>query len=230
MIENRGNYKDWNLEIICITNRHLSVQDYMEQIQQIAKAGPRAVIVREKDLPQAAYEQLAAQVLAVCTQYHVPCILHTYTKAAIRLGAKALHLSLPALLSLPNELKQQFTILGASVHSVEEALQAQNAGAAYLLAGHVFATDCKRGVPPRGLSFYRKYARHLPCQSMHWAESIQRMRRHASRQERKECVLCQSVCAVRICARDFARICRMLMVCRLPQDKQPLSYSRFRCF
>ena len=144
------------MNIICITNRHLSVQDYMEQIRQIAKAGPQAVIVREKDLPQAAYEQLAAQVLAVCTQYHVPCILHTYAETAIRLGVKALHLPLQALLSLPKRQKQQFTLLGASVHSVEEALQAQSAGASYLLAGHIFATDCKRGVPPRGLSFLQE--------------------------------------------------------------------------
>ena len=80
-----------SLQILCITNRHLSVRDYMEQIREIAKARPQAVIVREKDLPQAAYEQLAAQVLAICTQYQVPCILHTYTETAVRLGVKKLH-------------------------------------------------------------------------------------------------------------------------------------------
>lgn len=148
--------KNNSINMICITNRHLSVQGYMDQIRQIAKAGPQAVIVREKDLPQAAYEQLAAQVIAICTQYHVPCILHTYVHTAIRLGVKALHLPLHELLLLSNIHKQQFPILGASVHSVEEALQAQNAGASYLLAGHIFATDCKRGVPPRGLSFLQE--------------------------------------------------------------------------
>jgi thiamine-phosphate pyrophosphorylase len=39
---------------------------------------------------------------------------------------------------------------------VEEALRAQNAGATYLLAGHIFATGCKPGVPPRGLAFLQE--------------------------------------------------------------------------
>lgn len=28
-----------------------------------------------------------------------------------------------------------------------------NLGATYITAGHIFATDCKKGVPPRGLDF-----------------------------------------------------------------------------
>jgi len=47
-------------------------------------------------------------------------------------------------------------IIGASVHSVVEAGDAQALGADYLIAGHIFATDCKAGVPPRGLAFLRQ--------------------------------------------------------------------------
>lgn len=144
------------MKIRCITNRHLAVQDYFTQIEQIAQAGPEAVIIREKDLQEDAYEQLAARVIAVCAPYHVPCILHTYVGAAMRLGVKAVHLPLPLLQSLPEEQKAYFSVLGASVHSTDEALLAQKAGASYLTAGHVFATDCKRGLPPRGLSFLKE--------------------------------------------------------------------------
>lgn len=144
------------IKIRCITNRHLAVQDYLAQIEQIAQAKPEAVIIREKDLSEDAYERLAAQVIAVCASCRVPCILHTYPGAAIRLGVKALHLPLHLLQSLPEEQKAYFSVLGASVHSVQEALLAQKAGASYLTAGHVFATDCKRGLPPRGLSFLKE--------------------------------------------------------------------------
>lgn len=41
-------------------------------------------------------------------------------------------------------------LLGTSVHSLEEAREAQTLGADYLTAGHIYATDCKRGLPPRG--------------------------------------------------------------------------------
>lgn len=144
------------IKVRCITNRHLSIQDYYSQIEEIARGGPDAVIVREKDLPEQEYGQLAARVMGICVQHDVPCILHAYARVAIRLGAKAIHLPLQALCSLSDKEKQHFSVLGASVHSVEEALQAQKAGATYLTAGHVFATDCKRGAPPRGIPFLRE--------------------------------------------------------------------------
>ena len=66
-----------NIKILCITNRHLAVQDYFEQIRQIALARPQAVIVREKDLAEHEYRLLAARVMDICGEYHVPCILHS---------------------------------------------------------------------------------------------------------------------------------------------------------
>jgi len=45
--------------------------------------------------------------------------------------------------------------IGKSVHSGEEALQAQKAGANYVLFGHIFSTESKPGVEPRGLSSLR---------------------------------------------------------------------------
>lgn len=51
---------------------------------------------------------------------------------------------------------RHFSTVGASVHSPEEAREAQALGADYVTAGHVFATDCKRGLEPRGLEFLRE--------------------------------------------------------------------------
>jgi len=52
-------------------------------------------------------------------------------------------------------------ILGSSIHSVSEAQEAERLGADYLTAGHIYATDCKAGVPPRGLDFLEEV-----CQSV----------------------------------------------------------------
>jgi thiamine-phosphate pyrophosphorylase len=49
-----------------------------------------------------------------------------------------------------------FSVVGVSVHSVLEAQEAISLGATYLTAGHIFSTDCKKGVPPRGLDFLRE--------------------------------------------------------------------------
>jgi thiamine-phosphate pyrophosphorylase len=45
--------------------------------------------------------------------------------------------------------------LGASVHAVDQAIEADRGGATWLVAGHVFDTTSHAGVPGRGLSFVR---------------------------------------------------------------------------
>ena len=59
------------------------------------------------------------------------------------------------LRELSQEQKAHFEVLGASCHSVEDALEAQSLGCTYITAGHVFETDCKKGLPGRGLDFLR---------------------------------------------------------------------------
>ncbi len=44
-------------------------------------------------------------------------------------------------------------LLGTSIHSVEDAKEAERLGADYIFAGNIFETDCKKGLPGRGLEF-----------------------------------------------------------------------------
>lgn len=37
----------------------------------------------------------------------------------------------------------------------EDAMEAERLGATYVTAGHIFTTDCKKGLPPRGLDFLK---------------------------------------------------------------------------
>ena len=62
---------------------------------------------------------------------------------------------------LTDEEKKKFTKIGISIHSVEEAKEAEQLGASYLTAGHIYATDCKRGLPPRGLGFLKEVCREV---------------------------------------------------------------------
>jgi thiamine-phosphate pyrophosphorylase len=45
--------------------------------------------------------------------------------------------------------------LGVSVHSISEALEAELLGATYLIAGNIYETDCKKGLPGKGLEYLR---------------------------------------------------------------------------
>ncbi|PFK31975.1 thiamine phosphate synthase [Bacillus cereus] len=60
-------------------------------------------------------------------------------------------------------VKEKFSYLhvGYSVHSLEEAIIAFKNGADSLVYGHVFSTDCKKGVPARGLEEISDMTRRL---------------------------------------------------------------------
>lgn len=142
-------------DILCVTNRKLCREDFLARMERIAACHPAGILLREKEMPPEAYEELAAAVMEICGRHGVRCILHSFPAVAMSLHADALHLPLHLLRELSHEQKAHFKVLGASCHSVADALEAQALGCTYLTAGHVFETDCKKGLPGRGLEFLR---------------------------------------------------------------------------
>lgn len=136
------------MDVIAITSRKLC-SDFLCQLEKIAAAKPKYIVLREKDLTEDEYYLLALDVLKICKKYTVPLICNTYFNVAEKIGADGIHLPLSVALSggcnSPN-------ILGISTHSVDDALKAQSLGADYITYGHIFATDCKKGLAPRGVN------------------------------------------------------------------------------
>jgi len=154
-------------KILAITNRHLCNNDFLEQIQDICSLNEKktviksvSIVLREKDLSENDYKDLAAKVIKICEKNNTECILHTYYKVAKELNCKKIHLPLHVLKSNP-DIYKGFNEVGVSIHSVSEAIEAVNLGATYITAGHIFATDCKKDIPPRGLSFLSSVCSHV---------------------------------------------------------------------
>lgn len=141
--------------LIMVTNRKLCPDDLLNRIDQLAQGKPHAILLREKDLHLEEYEELAVKVNLICEEHQVPLIINQHISVAAKLKRPHIHLSMENLRDHKDELLP-FPQIGASVHSVEEAKEAQKLGASYLIAGHIYATDCKQGVPPRGLSFLKE--------------------------------------------------------------------------
>lgn len=151
-------------KIFCVTNQMLVKEDFLLRIEKVAKSAPDGIILREKDLSGQDYKILAKKVMKICAAYEVPCILHTFIEEAQELECKAVHVPLPRLRTISEEEKSFFSVLGTSCHSVGEAEEAEKLGCTYLIAGHIFETDCKKGVPPRGLEFLKQVCKrvHIP--------------------------------------------------------------------
>ena len=143
-------------ELICLTDSTLCSDDFLGRIEKIAAAKPDRIILREKALSDDAYAALAKDVTEICRRYGVRCTLHGHPEAALRLGAESVHLPLPLLRSLDGDVLRQFRETGTSCHSAEELKEAEAYGVSYVIAGHIFDTECKHGLPGRGLKFLRE--------------------------------------------------------------------------
>ena len=140
--------------IICVTNRKLCAGDFFARLAEICEGGADYVILREKDLNAEEYAKLAERAFAACGER---LVLHGTGALPLLRRLPRIHLPLAVLENNP-ALRREAVLLGVSVHSPEEAKRAEALGADYVTAGHVFATDCKRGIPGRGLDFLKAAA------------------------------------------------------------------------
>ncbi|MCH5300319.1 MAG: thiamine phosphate synthase [Ruminococcus sp.] len=139
-------------DVICVTNRKLCKDDFFQRLSRIAKSDVNKIILREKDLSEEDYFNLAEKALEIGPEFNKEIILHNYLSVAKRLSQAKIHLPLSVLKNC-KDIKKDFDIVGTSVHNILELKLAENLGADYVFAGHIFKTDCKRDLEPKGTEF-----------------------------------------------------------------------------
>lgn len=151
-------------KLLAVTNRKLCAGSLPEQLEIICSSEhkPDAVILREKDLTAAEYNQLAQEAAKICAAYHVQLILHSFWQTAMELDCKNIHLPLALLQTSEfQHYRNKFQLIGASIHSMEEAQQAAALGANYLTAGNIYVTSCKVGLAGRGLVWLSEICKEI---------------------------------------------------------------------
>ena len=148
--------------LICVTHRKLCREPFLTRLERIASQHPYCIVLREKDLPCDSYLSLASEVLSICRVHGTELILHNFTEAAETLDYRKIHLPLEKLRTMAGI--EMYDLVGTSVHSVADALEAERMGAGYVFAGNIYETDCKKGLPGRGLCFLKEVceACHIP--------------------------------------------------------------------
>ena len=99
-------YREYG-QVVAVTNRSLTERPFLEQIRRVCEMHPDALLLREKDLSEKEYEELAQEVMNVCAEYQVPCILHTFWQVAEKLKCDTVHLPLPILRQFVLEKQNQ---------------------------------------------------------------------------------------------------------------------------
>ena len=125
-----------------------------DRIRTLCELGVRRIVLREKGMPVSDYENVAKEFVYICKKYCVISVISHHKELAIELGSNELQLSIDELRDDPDIVRRVRRIC-ISVHSADEAKEAERLGASSVTVGHVFATDCKKGVPERGLDFLK---------------------------------------------------------------------------
>ena len=158
------------IKLNIISNRKLCENKNLEkQIEKIFSAYERKIILknfdivaltlREKDLNKNEYLKLIEKVYPICQKYKINLILHQNYDLNLddKYKIDGIHLSYNIFKSLNQNIKveliKKYKRIGVSIHSLDEAKEVENLGASYVIAGHIFETDCKKGLKPRGLKF-----------------------------------------------------------------------------
>lgn len=151
---------------IVITNRHLVQGDFLKQLEKVTKLHLHALILREKDLADDAYESLAKKVFDLCKREDITCFLHTKIEIARKIGCQNIHLSIPVLKGLSETekkaLTEDFCEISISCHSMEDVEIAMAGGATQIILGTIFETECKKGVLGKGVEFVREICQKCP--------------------------------------------------------------------
>lgn len=134
-----------------ITDRGAAA-DLLGAVRQALAGGADWVQVRDKAAPAADLYDLARRVQALAGEARAGLLVNDRVDVAVAVGAAGVHL---ARRSLPPEVARRLvapgTLVGVSVHSLEEAVQAARMGADYVTFGSVFPTRSHPGGLPRGL-------------------------------------------------------------------------------
>lgn len=117
------------------------------------RGGADIIQLRDKRMGTRELFEIALKIRSLCKKNKVTFIVNDRVDIALLTDADGVHLGLEDIpIQDARKLLGQRKIIGGTVHSIEQAIQAEKDGADYLGYGHIFATQSKiKSTQPVGL-------------------------------------------------------------------------------
>lgn len=134
-----------DLLLYAVTDRRwLGENRLYDHVEQAIKGGATFVQLREKELGEKEFLEEAGEIKELCGKYGVPFVINDNVDIAVDIDADGVHVG-QSDMEASNVRKKlgRDKILGVSVQTVEQALDAEKNGADYLGVGAVFSTGSK---------------------------------------------------------------------------------------
>lgn len=139
----------------------------LEALVESAKGGADVIQVREKKAPASETYALVRQLQRSLSKHGLASDIFVNDRVDIAMAASlsGVHLAAKSLpIPVATQLRNQVEwsgYIGCSVHTLDEAMAAEQAGADYVTFGHIFASDSHPGLPPQGLHALRRVVEAL---------------------------------------------------------------------
>ena len=135
------------VDIYPVTCEELSQgRSNLEVLEAVIRGGTKIIQLREKEYQKKDLFHMALKFREVTAKAGVLLIINDHVDIALGVEADGVHLGQEDLpLTVARQLAPEL-LIGASTHSLEQALQAQKDGADYVNIGPIFPTGTKEGV------------------------------------------------------------------------------------
>ncbi|MGK2960890.1 MAG: thiamine phosphate synthase [Gemmatimonadaceae bacterium] len=159
-MKNRRVMRDFPVVHAVTDSRAVLQEDFVSRASSIMRAlGPRgAVHLRSSRLDGRRFHDIAGELAALQDTSGCWLIVNDRVDVARAVGARGAQLASHSLEVADALLVAGNMPVGTSIHSVEEALEAEAAGAAWCVAGTVFETPSHAGRKPARIEFIERVA------------------------------------------------------------------------
>lgn len=148
-----------NFDLYLVTDRRQTRGRDLATIVELALAGgAKAVQLREKDLGGNELFHLAEKLKKRCDEKSATLLINDRIDVALAVDADGVQLGSGSLpIAAARGLLGASKLIGASTHSLEEAIAARKAGADFILFGPVYFTPSKAAYgEPQGLALLKE--------------------------------------------------------------------------
>jgi thiamine-phosphate pyrophosphorylase len=147
-----------DFKLYLITDRKQAKMPLAAAVRLALEGGVRAIQLREKDLPVRELLQLARELRAVTKEFDARLFINDRVDVASAVNADGVHLGHESMpVNAVRKVVGKDMLIGVSTHSLDEAKEAETAGADFITIGPIFDTPSKAklGVPV-GLDILKK--------------------------------------------------------------------------
>ncbi|MGG0412521.1 thiamine phosphate synthase [Peribacillus simplex] len=134
-----------DLSLYLVTEESIALEELTKIIAESVSGGVSIVQLREKNNSSLSFYKKASALKQLLNELSIPLIINDRVDIALAVAADGIHIGQDDLpLHVVKQMVPEDMIVGVSVSTLEEALEAERNGADYIGVGSVFPTKTKQ--------------------------------------------------------------------------------------